>query len=169
MTSGGNRPMLRIGVISDTHGLLRPEAISFLRGCSRIVHAGDIGLAAILDDLATLAPTTAVRGNNDVGDWAGKLPEAVTIAVDGFRIHLVHDLSLLALDPLTEGLDVVVSGHSHKPETRRHRGVLYMNPGSAGPRRFKLPVSIGELIVKNGVLDGRIHELRIAPPRKRAR
>jgi putative phosphoesterase len=147
--------MLRIGVISDTHGLLRTEAIAFLRGCSRIVHAGDIGLAAILDDLATLADP-AVRGNNDVGDWAEKLPEVVTVAVDGFRIHVVHDLSLLALDPSTEGIDVVVSGHSHKPATSRHRGVLYVNPGSAGPRRFKLPVSIGELIVENGVLDGRI-------------
>jgi len=161
--------MMRIGVISDTHGLLRPEATAFLRGCSPIVHAGDIGGAAILDDLATIAPTTAVRGNNDVGDWAATLPEAVTIEVEGFRIHVVHDLALLALDPSTEGIDAVVSGHSHKPATRRDRGVLYMNPGSAGPRRFKLPVSIGELIVRDGGLEGRIHELAVAPPRKRAR
>src|SRR5262245_47804890 len=161
--------MLRIGVISDTHGLLRPEATAFLRGCSRIVHAGDIGVAAILDDLAAIAPTTAVRGNNDAGDWAEELPEAVTIAVEGCRIHVVHDLSSLALDPSKEGIDVVVCGHSHKPVTRRDSGVVYMKHGSAGPRRFRLPVSIGELIVEGGRLEGRLQELEVATPRKRAR
>lgn len=137
--------MLRIGLVSDTHGLLRPEALDWLRGCDHILHAGDIGDAAILDALRALAPLDAVRGNNDRGDWAAALPETLTLALDGVRLHLLHDLAELAIDPAAQSVQVVVSGHSHKPLVQQRGGVLYLNPGSAGPRRFKLPVSAGEL------------------------
>ena len=138
---------LRIGLVSDTHDLLRPQVLDFLRGSDHIVHAGDICGEAVLQALAALAPLTAVRGNNDRGAWAARLPEAETVELAGVRLHVVHDLKELAL-PV--GARVVVSGHSHKPRVEERDGVLYVNPGSAGPRRFRLPISAGELRVAHG-------------------
>ena len=136
--------MQRIGLISDTHELLRPEALDFLRGCERIVHAGDVCDPSVLDALAALAPVTAVSGNNDRGAWADALPVATSLTVDGTTIHVLHDLADLE-DP--DGATFVVHGHSHKPAIVERAGRTYVNPGSAGPRRFRLPVSIGELLV----------------------
>jgi uncharacterized protein len=148
----------RIGLISDTHGLLRPEALEFLRGSDHIVHAGDIGDPAILEALATLAPVTAVRGNNDMAPWAAGIEEQAVLEMAGLRIHVLHDIAQLEVDPAAAGIHAVVTGHSHKPAARTHGGVLYVNPGSAGPRRFRLPVSIGELRVANGALQPRLVE-----------
>ena len=138
---------LRIGLVSDTHDLLRPQVLDFLRGSDHIVHAGDICGEAVLQALAALAPLTAVRGNNDRGAWAARLPEAETVELAGVKLHVVHDLKELAL-PV--GARVVVSGHSHQPRVEERDGVLYVNPGSAGPRRFRLPISAGELRVAHG-------------------
>jgi putative phosphoesterase len=158
--------MPRVGVISDTHGLLRPEAVTFLRGCRRLIHAGDIGSAAVLEELAAIAPVTAVRGNNDHGAWARRLPETVDLAVDSVRVHVIHDLSQLDLAPRARRPDIVISGHSHKPVIVRRDGTLLLNPGSAGPRRFKLPVSIAEIVVDaSGRFDARIVELEVATGR----
>jgi uncharacterized protein len=134
--------VLRIGLVSDTHNLLRPEVLEYLRGSDHIVHGGDICGDAVLQAMRALAPLTAVRGNNDHGAWAGALPERVTVRFGGIAIHVVHDLKDLVLP---EGAQVVVCGHSHKPSVAQREGVLYVNPGSAGPRRFKLPISAGEL------------------------
>jgi len=142
--------MLRIGLISDTHGLLRPEATAFLRGCDHIVHGGDIGTPAIVEQLAALAPVTAVRGNNDAGAWAEAIPETARLELGGVRLHVLHDLATLDLDPAAEGVRVVVSGHSHRPGVAERDGVLFVNPGSAGPRRFRLPVAVGELRIGPG-------------------
>ena len=139
--------MYRIGLVSDTHDLLRPEVLDFLRGSDHIVHAGDICDESVLQALAALAPLTAVRGNNDRGAWAARLPEAETVQLAGVKLHVVHDLKELAL-PV--GARVVVSGHSHQPRVEERDGVLYVNPGSAGPRRFRLPISAGELRVAAG-------------------
>ena len=138
---------LRIGLVSDTHDLLRPQVLDFLRGSDHIVHAGDICGEAVLQALAALAPLTAVRGNNDRGAWAARLPDAETVELAGVKLHVVHDLKELAL-PV--GARVVVSGHSHQPRVEERDGVLYVNPGSAGPRRFRLPISAGELRVAAG-------------------
>lgn len=138
--------MQRIGLISDTHGLLRPGALAALQGCDRIVHAGDIGRAEILQALAALAPLDVVRGNNDVQPWAKDLPHALTLQVEGVSIHLLHDAKELR-GSAPPGARVVVSGHSHKPSLAERGGVLWVNPGSAGPRRFKLPVGVGMLEV----------------------
>ena len=151
---------LRIGLISDTHGLLRPAALDFLRGCDHIVHGGDIGNAAVLDELAALAPLTAVRGNNDHGAWADALPEAARVQLGEVVLYVLHDLAQLAIDPAAAGVDVVVSGHSHKPLVARRGNVIYVNSGSAGPRRFKLPIAVGELMVVGTVVTPRIVELR---------
>ncbi len=137
-----------IGIISDTHGLLRPQAVDALRGCTRIIHAGDVCDATVLERLASLAPVTAVRGNNDRGAWAERLREIEDIDVDGVRIHVIHDLSALAIDPAARGVRVVISGHSHKPRCEERGGVMYLNPGSAGPRRFTLPVGVATLEVE---------------------
>jgi len=153
---------LRIGLISDTHGLLRPQAFDYLRGSDHILHAGDIVDPATLDALATLAPLTAVRGNNDVGAWAGALPESVTLTLGGVDIHLIHDLKALQIDPVAAGVRVVLSGHSHKPSCVEHDGVLYVNPGAAGRRRFKLPVSLGELLIADGQVEVRLETLDLA-------
>lgn len=152
---------VRIGLISDTHGLLRPQALDFLRGSDHILHAGDIVGAAILDQLAGLAPLTAVRGNNDHGDWAQALPETVTVTLGGVTIHMLHDLKELAIDPAARGVRVVVAGHSHKPACEERDGVLYVNPGAAGRRRFTLPVSVGELLVEDGRVDVRLVTLDV--------
>jgi len=138
---------VRVGLVSDTHNLLRPEVLAYLRGSDHIVHAGDICGEAVLQALAQLAPLTAVRGNNDQGAWAQRLPQATTVEIAGIAIHVVHDLNDLALP---RGSRVVVSGHSHKPKVEEREGVLYVNPGSAGPRRFKLPISAAELRIAQG-------------------
>ncbi len=138
---------LRIGLVSDTHDLLRPEVADWLRGSDHIVHAGDICGEAVLQALAVLAPLTAVRGNNDLGPWARHLHEQETVRLGGIAIHVVHDLKELALPA---GVRVVVSGHSHRPLVQEREGVLYVNPGSAGPRRFKLPISAAELRIEAG-------------------
>ena len=143
-----------IGVISDTHGLLRPEAIEALRGSEHIIHAGDLGAPGIMETLSAIAPLTAVRGNVDKGAWARKLPETQVLELGGISIYVLHDLAQLDLKPRASGFAVVVSGHSHVPKQETRDGVLYFNPGSAGPRRFKLPVSVGKLIVESGSVGG---------------
>jgi putative phosphoesterase len=157
--AGGMPALFRIGLISDTHGLLRPEAVAFLRGCDHILHGGDIGPASILEELAAIAPLTAVRGNNDTAGWAAALPEAVSIDLAGARLFVLHDLRRLALDPIEAGIDAIVAGHSHRPRIETHGGVLHVNPGSAGPRRFSLPVAVGELVVAQGRVTPRVVEL----------
>jgi uncharacterized protein len=136
-----------IGVISDTHGLLRPGAIDALRGVEHILHAGDVGDASILDSLRNVAPVTAIRGNIDVGGPCSHLPATEVVTLDGHTFYMLHDRQALDLDPLAAGFSAVISGHSHKPLIEWRHGVLYMNPGSAGPRRFSLPVSIGLLTI----------------------
>ena len=152
----------RIGVISDTHGLLRPEAMRALRGSALIVHAGDVGSVDVLETLRAIAPVVAVRGNNDGGAWARGLRETETLEVAGARLHVVHDLKELAIDPVREGVDVIIAGHSHRPAIRRRDGVLFLNPGSAGPRRFDLPIALARVDIGRR-LRARIIELRIAP------
>jgi len=145
-----------IGVISDTHGLLRPEALLALRGSNHIIHAGDVGAPEILEKLANLAPLTAIGGNVDKGAWARTLAENEVIEIVGISIYVVHDLAQLELKPEAAGFQVVISGHSHIPKQEMRDGVLYFNPGSAGPRRFKLPVTVGRLIVERGSVRGEI-------------
>lgn len=141
---------MRIGVISDTHGLLRPEAIAALQGCERIIHAGDIGTAEVLDGLRALAPLDAIRGNVDSGEWAKAVPEHLDLEIGGLRIHITHDLKTMRMDPAAEQVDVVIAGHSHQPKIEEVAGVLYLNPGSAGRRRFKLPISLALLDIEDG-------------------
>jgi uncharacterized protein len=136
-----------IGVISDTHGLLRPGALEALRGVEHILHAGDVGDASILDSLRNVAPVTAIRGNIDVGGPCSHLPATEVVTLDGHTFYMLHDRQALDLDPVAAGFSAVISGHSHKPLIEWRHGVLYMNPGSAGPRRFSLPVSIGLLTI----------------------
>jgi uncharacterized protein len=145
-----------IGVISDTHGVLRPEAVEALRGSERIIHAGDVGDADILDRLAAIAPVNAVRGNIDQSAWARALPETDVVDAGGISIYLLHDLARLDLKPEAAGFSVVISGHSHVPKQETQNGVLYFNPGSAGPRRFKLPISVGKLTINRGKVRGEI-------------
>lgn len=149
-----------MGLISDTHGLLRPEAKALLRGSDCIVHAGDICDPAILDELATIAPVTAVRGNCDRGPWAERLPWTARLRVGGLLVLVIHDLAQLELEPGAPGIGVVVSGHSHKPLVQQRGGVLFVNPGSAGPRRFRLPVAMGELIIAGGRVSARTVEIQ---------
>lgn len=164
MSRGGSahwprgRGGMLVGVISDTHGLLRPEALERLAGVAHILHAGDIGGPEIVTRLRALAPVTAIRGNVDLGDWARAFPAEATVALAGRRLHLVHDLGDLALDPAAEGIDVVVSGHSHRPRVERVGRVLYLNPGSAGRRRFRLPVTLATLEL-DGAVEARLHDL----------
>ncbi|EWC41411.1 YfcE family phosphodiesterase [Pseudomonas stutzeri] len=141
---------MRIGLISDTHGLLRPEALAALRGCQRIIHAGDIGKPAVLDGLRAIAPLEAIRGNIDGDDWALPLPERLDLHIGGLTLHVLHNLKQLDIDPRVAGIDVVIAGHSHKPKVERRDGVLYINPGSAGPRRFSLPISLALLELNDG-------------------
>lgn len=152
--------MFRVGLISDTHGLLRPEAVAFLQGCDHIIHGGDIGKPAILAELAKLAPLTAVRGNNDKGEWAEALPETELIEIGGIPIHVLHDLAQLDIDLRARDVRVVVSGHSHRALAQERDGVWYINPGGAGPRRFRLPVTVAELAIDAGSITPRIVELR---------
>jgi putative phosphoesterase len=141
-----------IGVISDTHGLLRPEAVAALRGVDHILHAGDVGDATILNELRALAPVTAIRGNIDRSGLCAKLPAIEIVELAGQSLYMLHDLSSLDLDPVAAGISAVVSGHSHQPKVEWRKSVLYFNPGSAGPRRFSLPISLGFLeITGNGI------------------
>lgn len=150
-----------IGLISDTHGLLRPEARIALRGVDRIIHAGDICDPHVLRELETIAPVSAVRGNNDRGHWAETLPEKERLEIGGVGIYVVHDLHDLDIEPRAAGIKVVVTGHSHKPHSKMENGVLFVNPGSAGPRRFKLPISIGFLEIKDGQAKVRLQTLDV--------
>jgi putative phosphoesterase len=156
------KPTIHIGLISDTHGLLRAEAVHALRGADSIVHAGDICDPAILEALARIAPVTAVRGNNDWGPWAERLPTTAKLAVNGITILAIHDLATLKIDPRASGLQAVVAGHSHRPFVETRQGVLFVNPGSAGPRRFRLPVSVGWLHVHGAEVRAELHTLRVA-------
>lgn len=148
-----------IGVISDTHGLLRPQAIEALRGSQLIIHAGDVGAAGILDRIAEIAPVRAVRGNADKGAWAEALPLTDVVDAAGLSIYVLHDRKQLDLSPHAAGFAAVISGHSHQPRQETTRGVLYFNPGSAGPRRFRLPVSVGRLRLADGRIRGELIKL----------
>ncbi len=145
-----------IGVISDTHGLLRLEALAAVRGADHIIHAGDIGTPEVLERLSEIAPITAIRGNIDTDAWAQRLPETEVLEFDGISIYVLHDLSKLDLSPAGAGFKVVISGHSHVPKQKTRDGVLYFNPGNAGPRRFNLPVTVGSLIVDAGQVKPKI-------------
>ncbi|MBJ2158842.1 metallophosphoesterase family protein [Variovorax sp. IB41] len=153
--------MIRVGLISDTHGLLRPQAVASLQGCDFIVHGGDIGDAGILEALAAIAPLTVVRGNNDREPWADGIAETEFLKVGGVIIYAIHDLSQIDIDLAAAGVRVVISGHSHKPKIEERDGVLYVNPGSAGPRRFKLPIAVAELIVDGDSITARTIELAV--------
>jgi uncharacterized protein len=148
-----------IGVISDTHGLLRPEAVTALTGVDHILHAGDVGDARILDELRAVAPVTAIRGNVDTRGTCAELPATDFVELAGKVFYLVHSEHWLDINPVVAGVAVVVSGHSHKPEIETRRGVMYLNPGSAGPRRFKLPATIAMVEVVGDSVAARIVEL----------
>ena len=150
---------MRIGLISDTHGLLRPQALEALAGVDRIIHAGDIGNAGVLEALAAIAPVDVVRGNNDSGAWAAAIPHSQTLAYGGVQIYLLHDIN--ELKGRMPPVQVVIAGHSHKPLVDERDGVLRVNPGSAGPRRFKLPVTVGFLEIVNGTAAATIIELAV--------
>ena len=150
-----------MGVISDTHGLLRPEAVEALHDSDLIVHAGDVGDPAVLERLRAIAPTTAVRGNVDTGAWAKALPVSDVVNVGKLRVYVLHEISALDLDPKAAGFAAVISGHSHRPGAEVRNGVLYLNPGSAGHRRFALPVTVARLHVVGSRLSHEIVELRV--------
>jgi putative phosphoesterase len=151
--------MMRIGIISDTHGLLRPEAIKYLAGTDHIIHAGDIGAPEVIDGLRRIARTTVIRGNIDAGEWAKNYPDTELITLGGRVLYVLHNLKEIELDPAAAGIDIVVSGHSHRPNIVTKNGVLYVNPGSAGPRRFKLPIALAFLTLSNRTILPRIVEI----------
>lgn len=153
--------MITVGVISDTHGLLRSEAVEALHGAKIIVHAGDIGSIDVVERLSAIAPVIAVRGNVDTGAWADKFPEDEAVKVQGRHLYVLHNLNEIGFDPAAAGFDVVISGHSHKPTIRNEDGVLYVNPGSAGPRRFKLPIAVARLNVTPAGIEAKIYELAV--------
>jgi putative phosphoesterase len=150
---------MKIGLISDTHGLLRPEALRALAGVQHIIHAGDIGGPEVIEALRDIAPVDAVRGNNDKDAWAAQFPLRLTLEFKGVHIHVLHDLKELDVDPAAAGFRVVIAGHSHKPVVVERDGVLFVNPGSAGPRRFSLPVTIGHLTVAAGGASAEIKQV----------
>ena len=152
---------IRIGLISDTHGLLRPEAMQALQGVDRIIHAGDIGNSHILDQLNDIAPVIAVRGNNDHGTWADAVRNEETFEAGSAILHVLHDVKELTLDLKSAGIDVVIAGHSHRPSITTQDDVLYVNPGSAGPRRFKLPISLAFLEITEGNVKAVIEVLNL--------
>jgi putative phosphoesterase len=152
---------LRVGLVSDTHGLFRPVARAFLIGCDYIIHGGDIGRPEILEELGAIAPLIAVRGNNDTEPWAARLRDSELIRVGNVFVYVIHDLAELDIDPGAAGVRVVVSGHSHQPKTEERDGVMYVNPGSCGPRRFKLPICVGEITVSGSAVRARIVELSV--------
>jgi len=150
-----------LGVISDTHGLVRPQALDALAGVDLILHAGDIGNQQVLDTLNKIAPVVAVRGNNDKGDWATSIPDWEVVEVGRISIYMLHDVKEIDMSPAGAGFHVIVSGHSHHPSVEDRRGVLYVNPGSAGPRRFKLPISLAQLTVAGDKVHANIVELSV--------
>jgi hypothetical protein len=145
-----------VGVIADTHGLVRPEALAALAGCDGIIHAGDVGAEEVLSALRAIAPLTAVRGNNDRMAWAAALPESEAVEVAGSWLYVLHDLNDLDLDPRAAGFAAVIAGHSHRPAIEDRGGVLFVNPGSAGPRRFRLPVAVARLRIGAGRVQGEL-------------
>jgi putative phosphoesterase len=151
----------RIGVISDTHGMVRPEALNALRGVQMIIHAGDVGAPSVLVALRSVAPVVAVRGNMDKGYWADGLPRREIIEVGSSLIYVLHDIHDIDLDPSVSGIAAVISGHSHRPSLKMSEGVMFLNPGSAGPRRFTLPVSVARLSIKGAELSAEIEKLKI--------
>jgi hypothetical protein len=161
MSERGNMRERLIGVISDTHGLVRPEAIDALRGVEMILHAGDVGNAQVLETLNRVAPVVAVRGNNDQGEWAEALPVWEAVEIGAVSLYMLHDVKEIDISPSGAGFRVVVSGHSHQPSVEERRGVLYLNPGSAGPRRFRLPVSVAHLRISGEAVDAQLIELAV--------
>jgi uncharacterized protein len=161
LENGNVNSIFRIGVISDTHGLVRPEALHALRGVDHILHAGDLGSPLVLDALRNVAPVTAVRGNVDHDEWARSLPASTIVELQGVDFYLLHNLDDLDLDPLAAGFAVVISGHSHRPRQEWVNGVLYFNPGAAGPRRFRLPVSLGEITLSGKEISSRLITLQV--------
>jgi putative phosphoesterase len=153
--------LMRIGIISDTHGLLRPEAIKQLAGADHIIHAGDIGGPEVIEGLRRIAPTTAIRGNIDTGEWAKDYPDSELVILGGRALYVLHNLKEIKLDPAASRFDVIISGHSHRPKIETKNRVLYVNPGSAGPRRFKLPIAVAIIALSDGLIVPRI--LEIAP------
>jgi putative phosphoesterase len=156
--------MKTIGVISDTHGLLRWEAEAELAAVDHIIHAGDIGSPEILERLQRIAPVTAVRGNNDKDAWADPLPATAIVDIGGHRLYVVHDIAKLDVDPVADGIGVIIAGHSHKPAVTEKNGVLFVNPGSAGPRRFTSPIAVAKLFIDNGTIRAEIRNLQIKAP-----
>ena len=152
---------MQIGVISDTHGVLRPEAIRALHGVDRNIHAGDVGSPDILDRLGEIAPTVAVRGNVDTAPWAGALPATEVVLAGGLHLYVLHDIGALDLDPVAAGFAAVIYGHSHRPGAEQRNGVLFLNPGSAGPRRFRLPISLARLVIRGDQLEHELIELPV--------
>jgi uncharacterized protein len=148
--------MLSIGLISDTHGLMRPEALAALRGSDLILHAGDIGSPTVLDELKAIAKVKAIRGNNDEDPWAANLPTTLRLRAERVSIYMLHNLKELEIDPVAKKIAVVVSGHSHRPSVATRDGVLFLNPGSAGPRRFKLPISVAKLTISESTARAKI-------------
>ena len=155
-------PLHRVGLVSDTHGLIRPEALDALRDSDLIIHCGDVGDPAVLDALLTLAPVRAIRGNNDKGAWAWGLPAYDVVEIGSHAIYVLHNLAELDLDPAAAGFTAVVFGHSHKPVIEERGKILFVNPGSAGPRRFSLPVTIATLALRSGRCEARIVKLTVA-------
>jgi putative phosphoesterase len=153
-----------VGIISDTHGLLRPEAAAALRGSDAIIHAGDIGKPEVLDELRAIAPLTVIRGNVD--KWAESLPDTASVELEGKTFYVIHNVRELDFDPAAAGFDAVISGHSHKPGIDEKNGVLYLNPGSAGPRRFTLPVALARIRIAAGRLEPGIVELSLQEGRR---
>lgn len=155
--SMGGAAAVRVGVISDTHGLVRPQALAALAGSELVVHAGDVGSPEVLAALAAVAPVAAIRGNNDVGEWAVALPETRVVEAGGAKLFVLHALADLDRDAAAGGFAAVISGHSHRPSLERRDGVLFVNPGSAGPRRFTLPIAVARLTVgAGGVVEGEL-------------
>jgi len=161
------RDVSLIGLISDTHGLLRPEAAGALKGCELIIHAGDVGKPEIIENLRRIAPVVTVRGNIDQGEWALELPLAAVVETRSARIYVLHDIRELDLDPAAEGFRIVVSGHSHKASREERSGVMYVNPGSAGPRRFRLPVTVARLDLRQSPWEVEFLELKQAADERR--
>jgi putative phosphoesterase len=151
--------MMRIGIISDTHGLLRPETVQLLAESDHIIHAGDIGAPEVIEGLRKIAPTTAIRGNVDVGEWASEYRDTELVTLAGRRLYVLHNLKEIKLDPAASGFAVVISGHSHRPKIEMKNSVLYVNPGSAGPRRFKLPTAVAILGFSDDAIVPRIVEI----------
>ena len=150
---------MKIGLISDTHGLVRPEALQALAGVDRIIHAGDVGGANVIEALSGIAPVDVVRGNNDKDPWGAKLPAWLALEFEGVGIHVLHDVNEMDIDAAAAGFQVVIAGHSHKPVVAERDGVLFVNPGSAGPRRFSLPVTVGHLVIEAGAARAEIQSL----------